>query len=120
VGGGLGHHEEQTGQRVRPQRDDQSPPRAACVAPGGDAHGLAEGVCTRIGRGCGAGAHTAAQQDAVQVAAAGGGKDRRPAARNDLLLPVVKGLGAERAYEMIALSLQTLAARLLRIPDRAS
>src|SRR5262249_27578822 len=30
------------------------------------------------------------------------------AARNDLLLPVVKGLGAERGYEMLALSLQTL------------
>jgi len=52
--------------------------------------------------------YTAAQQDAVQVAAAGGGQDPAAAARNDLLLPVVKGLGAERAYEMLALSLQTL------------
>jgi hypothetical protein len=52
--------------------------------------------------------YTAAQQDAVQIAAAGGGQDPAAAARNDLLLPVVKGLGAERAYEMLALSLQTL------------
>jgi alkylation response protein AidB-like acyl-CoA dehydrogenase len=52
--------------------------------------------------------YTAAQQDAVQVAAAGGGQDPAAAARNDLLLPVVKGLGAERAYEMLTLSLQTL------------
>ena len=35
-------------------------------------------------------------------------QDPAAAARNDLLLPVVKGLGAERAYEMLALSLQTL------------
>src|SRR6202042_1156720 len=37
-------------------------------------------------------------------------QDAAAAARNDLLLPVVKGMGAERAYEMLALSLQTLAA----------
>jgi alkylation response protein AidB-like acyl-CoA dehydrogenase len=30
------------------------------------------------------------------------------AARNDLLLPVIKGVGSERAYEMLTLSLQTL------------
>src|SRR5246500_2786835 len=52
--------------------------------------------------------YTAAQQDAVQVAAHTGEPDEAAAARNDLLLPVVKGLGAERAYEMLALSLQTL------------
>src|SRR3984885_9553648 len=52
--------------------------------------------------------YTAAQQDAVQIAAYHGGQDPAAAARNDLLLPVVKGLGAERAYEMLALSLQTL------------
>jgi hypothetical protein len=52
--------------------------------------------------------YTATQQDAVQVAAHDGGADPAAAARNDLLLPVVKGLGAERAYEMLALSLQTL------------
>jgi hypothetical protein len=52
--------------------------------------------------------YTAAQQDAVQVAAYHGGQDLAAAARNDLLLPVVKGLGAERAYEVLAQSLQTL------------
>ena len=34
--------------------------------------------------------------------------DEAAAARNDLLLPVVKGVGSERAYEMLTLSLQTL------------
>ena len=52
--------------------------------------------------------YTAAQQDAVQIAAYNGEQDPAAAARNDLLLPVVKGLGAERAYEMLTLSLQTL------------
>jgi alkylation response protein AidB-like acyl-CoA dehydrogenase len=52
--------------------------------------------------------YTAAQQDAVQVATHHGTQDQAAAARNDLLLPVVKGLGSERAYEMLALSLQTL------------
>jgi alkylation response protein AidB-like acyl-CoA dehydrogenase len=51
--------------------------------------------------------YTAAQQDAVQVAAANGGVDAAAAARNDLLLPVVKGVGSERSYEMLTLSLQT-------------
>src|ERR1700733_2642933 len=52
--------------------------------------------------------YAATQQDAVQIAAHNGDQDQAAAARNDLLLPVVKGLGAERAYEMLALSLQTL------------
>jgi alkylation response protein AidB-like acyl-CoA dehydrogenase len=52
--------------------------------------------------------YTAAQQDAVQVAAANGGEDKAAAARNDLLLPVVKGVGSERSYEMLTLALQTL------------
>jgi hypothetical protein len=52
--------------------------------------------------------YTAAQQDAVQVATHNGAPDQAAAARSDLLLPVIKGLGAERAYEMLALSLQTL------------
>ena len=52
--------------------------------------------------------YTATQQDAVQVAAAAGTVDEAAAARNDLLLPVVKGVGSERAYEMLTLSLQTL------------
>jgi alkylation response protein AidB-like acyl-CoA dehydrogenase len=59
--------------------------------------------------------YTATFQDAAQVAAvrgdgeAGGGTPDEAAARlNDLLLPVVKGVGSERSYEMLALSLQTL------------
>jgi hypothetical protein len=52
--------------------------------------------------------YTATLQDAVQVAAYQGTRDKAAAARNDLLLPVVKGLGSERAYEMLTLSLQTL------------
>jgi alkylation response protein AidB-like acyl-CoA dehydrogenase len=51
--------------------------------------------------------YTAAQQDAMQIAAAAGTVDEAAAARNDLLLPVVKGVGSERAYEMLTLSLQT-------------
>ena len=52
--------------------------------------------------------YTASQQDAVQVAEAAGTPDEAAVARNDLLLPVVKGVGSERAYEMLTLSLQTL------------
>jgi alkylation response protein AidB-like acyl-CoA dehydrogenase len=51
--------------------------------------------------------YTASQQDAVQLAAANGGADEAAAARNELLLPVVKGVGSERSYEMLTLSLQT-------------
>jgi alkylation response protein AidB-like acyl-CoA dehydrogenase len=52
--------------------------------------------------------YTASQQDAVQVAAANGEQDEMAAALNDLLLPLVKGVGSERAYEQLAQSLQTL------------
>jgi alkylation response protein AidB-like acyl-CoA dehydrogenase len=52
--------------------------------------------------------YTATQQDAVQLAEANGTADSAAVARNDLLLPVVKGVGSERAYEMLTLSLQTL------------
>jgi alkylation response protein AidB-like acyl-CoA dehydrogenase len=48
--------------------------------------------------------YTATLQDAVQV----NPLDDEAAARNDLLLPVVKGVGSERSYEMLTLSLQTL------------
>src|SRR5215470_2098172 len=51
--------------------------------------------------------YTATFQDAVQLATAAGSVDEQSVAVNDLLLPVVKGLGSERAYEMLALSLQT-------------
>ncbi|PZS13651.1 MAG: acyl-CoA dehydrogenase, partial [Pseudonocardiales bacterium] len=49
--------------------------------------------------------YTASYQDTVEI----GGADAERAARvNDLLLPIVKGVGSERAYEMLNLSLQTL------------
>jgi len=51
---------------------------------------------------------TATFQDAGQLAEAAGTTDDAAAAMNDLLLPLVKGLGSERAYEMLTLSLQTL------------
>ncbi|MFD4403847.1 acyl-CoA dehydrogenase [Nocardia sp. NPDC058499] len=52
--------------------------------------------------------YTAAHQDA-DVAAAVSGADADLAARvNDLLLPIVKGVGSERAYQYLTESLQTL------------
>jgi alkylation response protein AidB-like acyl-CoA dehydrogenase len=51
--------------------------------------------------------YTATFQDAVQLADPDGTGDPQATAVNDLLLPLVKGLGSERAYEMLTLSLQT-------------
>jgi hypothetical protein len=52
--------------------------------------------------------YTASLQDTLQDAAAQGRQDPDTAALNDLLLPVVKGVGSERSYEMLTLALQTL------------
>jgi alkylation response protein AidB-like acyl-CoA dehydrogenase len=52
--------------------------------------------------------YTATWQDRIQVAKADGHPDELAARVNDLLLPVVKGVGSERAYELLTLSLQTL------------
>jgi alkylation response protein AidB-like acyl-CoA dehydrogenase len=52
--------------------------------------------------------YTATLQDTLQVAGAQGRTDEAVAGLNDLLLPVVKGVGSERSYEMLTLSLQTL------------
>jgi Acetyl-CoA dehydrogenase C-terminal like/Acyl-CoA dehydrogenase, C-terminal domain len=52
--------------------------------------------------------YTATLQDTLQMAASEGRADPDVAALNDLLLPVVKGVGSERSYEMLTLSLQTL------------
>jgi alkylation response protein AidB-like acyl-CoA dehydrogenase len=52
--------------------------------------------------------YAASIQDALQVAAADGRTDEKLASLNDLLLPVVKGVGSERSYEMLTLSLQAL------------
>ncbi|MDF3049639.1 MAG: acyl-CoA dehydrogenase protein [Pseudonocardia sp.] len=49
--------------------------------------------------------YAATQQDVVR---AGGPAAARAAAVNDLLLPLVKGVGSERASEMLMLALQTL------------
>ena len=55
--------------------------------------------------------YTASIQDAIQLAAArgqGAQSDEVAVGLNDLLLPVVKGVGSERSYEMLTLALQTL------------
>jgi alkylation response protein AidB-like acyl-CoA dehydrogenase len=51
--------------------------------------------------------YTACQQDALMAADAAGDTDETAAALNDLLLPIVKGVGSERGYEQLAQSLQT-------------
>ncbi len=52
--------------------------------------------------------YTASGQDAVQVAEHAGGSDPDAVRLNDLLLPLVKGVGSERSYELLAQSLQVL------------
>ncbi|HVA60798.1 MAG TPA: acyl-CoA dehydrogenase [Mycobacteriales bacterium] len=52
--------------------------------------------------------YTATQQDAVELANARGEEDPLAVRLNDLLLPLVKGVGSERSYELLALALQTL------------
>lgn len=52
--------------------------------------------------------YTASYQDRIMEAAHRGETDEMAVRINDLLLPVVKGLGSERSYELLALSLQTL------------
>ncbi|MHA6801643.1 acyl-CoA dehydrogenase [Bounagaea algeriensis] len=52
--------------------------------------------------------YTATYQDAVAQAEHAGEDTGTADAINDLLLPLVKGVGSERAYEMLTLSLQTL------------
>jgi alkylation response protein AidB-like acyl-CoA dehydrogenase len=52
--------------------------------------------------------YTASQQDAMQVAKASGEENVQASELNDLLLPLVKGVGSERGYELLAQSLQTL------------
>jgi alkylation response protein AidB-like acyl-CoA dehydrogenase len=52
--------------------------------------------------------YTASQQDRLQLAQAAGRTDEQASALNDLLLPVVKGVGSERGYEQLAQSLQIL------------
>jgi alkylation response protein AidB-like acyl-CoA dehydrogenase len=51
--------------------------------------------------------YTASVQDQIQEAAFAGDDTAALDALNDLLLPIVKGVSSERAYEQLALSLQT-------------
>jgi hypothetical protein len=51
---------------------------------------------------------TSSYQDRVEIAAAAGERDLLAEQVNDLLLPIVKGFGSERSYELLAVSLQTL------------
>ncbi|WP_163552229.1 acyl-CoA dehydrogenase [Candidatus Frankia alpina] len=52
--------------------------------------------------------YTATFQDRVMQAAARGESDELAVRINDLLLPVVKGVGSERSYELLSTSLQVL------------
>ncbi|MEV5707319.1 acyl-CoA dehydrogenase [Actinoallomurus sp. NPDC052274] len=52
--------------------------------------------------------YTATYQDKAQLAEAAGEPDKLAEKVNDLLLPIVKGVGSERAYEVLTQSLQTL------------
>jgi alkylation response protein AidB-like acyl-CoA dehydrogenase len=52
--------------------------------------------------------YTASVQDDLQQVAARGERDDAATALNDLLLPLVKGVGSERAFELLTQSLQTL------------
>jgi alkylation response protein AidB-like acyl-CoA dehydrogenase len=52
--------------------------------------------------------YTATQQDAVMAAQHAGTTDDAAERLNDLLLPLVKGVGSERSYELLSQSLQVL------------
>jgi len=52
--------------------------------------------------------YTASQQDRVELTAHEGEVDDMAERLNDLLLPIVKGYGSEKAYELLATSLQVL------------
>src|SRR3954454_21901417 len=52
--------------------------------------------------------YTASVQDSIELTSAAGEEDDLAVRLNDLLLPIVKGYGSERAYEILATSLQVL------------
>ena len=52
--------------------------------------------------------YTASVQDRVELSRHAGALDADAVRLNDLLLPLVKGFGSERSYELLALSLQVL------------
>ena len=51
--------------------------------------------------------YTATVQDSIELANAAGTPNEDAVRLNDLLLPIVKGVGSERSYELLAQSLQT-------------
>ncbi len=51
---------------------------------------------------------TASLQDSVELGTFAGASDVDAVRLNDLMLPLIKGVGSERSYEMLSLSLQTL------------
>ena len=50
--------------------------------------------------------YTATVQDRIELSAAAGEPDQDAVRLNDLLLPIVKGYGSEKSYELLATSLQ--------------
>ena len=50
--------------------------------------------------------YTATAQDRIEIGRAAGTVDEAAVRLNDLLLPIVKGYGSEKAYELLATSLQ--------------
>ncbi|MQA78501.1 MAG: acyl-CoA dehydrogenase [Streptosporangiales bacterium] len=52
-------------------------------------------------------AYTATFQDSVMIAEAEGRVDEDSVRMNDLLLPLVKGFGSEKSYELLSVALQT-------------
>jgi alkylation response protein AidB-like acyl-CoA dehydrogenase len=50
--------------------------------------------------------YTASQQDRIELTSHDGAVDDMAVRLNDLLLPIVKGYGSEKAYELLATSLQ--------------
>ena len=52
--------------------------------------------------------YTASVQDQVELTGAAGEEDDMAVRLNDLLLPVVKGFGSEKSYELLSTSLQVL------------
>src|SRR3954447_17792599 len=52
--------------------------------------------------------YAASIQDSIEMSNAAGERDEAAERLNDLLLPIVKGVGSERSYELLAQSLQVL------------
>jgi alkylation response protein AidB-like acyl-CoA dehydrogenase len=64
--------------------------------------------------------YTASQQDRVELTTHAGEVDDMAVRLNDLLLPIVKGYGSEKAYELLATSLQVFGGSASRRTTRSS